>query len=50
MAEKFDETYKRREYSNKFGKYRRVLLSYAEGEVLELGIGTGKNLEFYKPH
>ncbi|GAB6173726.1 class I SAM-dependent methyltransferase [Paradesulfitobacterium aromaticivorans] len=28
---------------------RRSILSQATGEVLEVGVGTGKNLEFYPP-
>ena len=35
------------EFSNKLGLYRRTLLSYAEGRVLEMGVGTGSNLGFY---
>ena len=35
------------EFSNKFGQYRRTLLSYAEGRVLEMGFGTGANLSYY---
>lgn len=31
-----------------FNKYRRILVSYATGKVLECGIGTGRSLEFYK--
>jgi ubiquinone/menaquinone biosynthesis C-methylase UbiE len=28
-------------------KYRRILISKAQGHVLEIGFGTGANLEFY---
>jgi ubiquinone/menaquinone biosynthesis C-methylase UbiE len=47
IAEKYDSIVARREFSNKLDKYRRVLLSYAEGDVLECGIGTGKTLQYY---
>lgn len=47
-AETYDEEQKRMEFSNKLGKYRRTLLSYAEGRVLEVGIGTGSNLRYYQ--
>lgn len=29
------------------GKYRKELLKYAHGKVLEVGIGTGANLKYY---
>lgn len=32
-----------------FGKYRQELLTDVKGEVLEIGFGTGLNLEFYPP-
>lgn len=44
IAEKYNDKNSQREFSNKYGKYRRTLLSYAEGRVLEMGIGTGINL------
>ncbi len=31
-------------------KYRRSVLSQAEGHVLEVGFGTGLNLPYYPPH
>ena len=37
-----------REFSNKFSRYRRRLLSYASGRVLEVGVGTGANLPYYR--
>lgn len=30
-----------------FGKWRKELTKYANGKVLEIGVGTGKNLRFY---
>nr|WP_167901288.1 methyltransferase domain-containing protein [Thermococcus sp. LS1] len=30
-----------------FSKYRKKALSMAEGKVLEIGVGTGKNLPYY---
>jgi ubiquinone/menaquinone biosynthesis C-methylase UbiE len=50
IAEKYDEDNKAREFSNKFPRYRRALLSYADGRTLELGCGTGLNLAFYPRH
>ena len=44
IAESFDADMAQREWSNKLPQYRKVLLSYAEGDVLECGIGTGTNL------
>jgi len=37
-----------REFSNKFSRYRKRLLSYASGRVVEFGIGTGANLPYYR--
>jgi predicted TPR repeat methyltransferase len=37
-----------REFSNKISRYRKRLLSYASGRVIELGVGTGANLPFYR--
>ena len=36
------------EFKNQINKYRRILLSFAKGKVLETGVGTGRSLEFYK--
>lgn len=33
--------------SNHLSRYRRTLLSYCNGKVLEMGIGTGINFQFY---
>ena len=43
IAEKYDSDNKRKEFSNKYGKYRKALLSYAAGKTLEVGCGTGVN-------
>lgn len=48
-AETYDKNIEHRELSNKMNTYRRVLLSYAEGKVLEVGVGTGRCLKFYDP-
>ena len=47
VAEKYDEIFQKREFSNKFSKYRKIVLSYAEGRCLEVGIGTGENFKYY---
>ena len=39
--------YKKREFSNKISRYRKILLSYAQGRVLDVGMGTGENLKYY---
>lgn len=39
---------KRIETRNKINTYRKILLSYCEGNVLETGCGSGNNFEFYK--
>ncbi len=31
----------------KFGKWRRMVLSDMDGRVLDMGVGTGKNLKYY---
>ena len=30
-----------------FGKWRREMMDYVHGDVLEVGVGTGKNLPYY---
>ena len=50
IAEKYDDSNSNREFSNKFGAYRRTLLTYATGRVLEVGVGTGANLPFLVGH
>lgn len=47
MSSSFNSTYARREMSNKINRYRRIMLSYAEGDVLETAVGTGKNFPYY---
>jgi ubiquinone/menaquinone biosynthesis C-methylase UbiE len=47
LAESYDKLYERRDFSNKINKYRKTLLTYAEGRTLELGCGTGANLPFF---
>ena len=47
MAEGYDEKYKKREFSNKISRYRKILVSYAQGRVLDVGMGTGENLKHY---
>ena len=33
-----------------FSKWRNELINYASGNVLEVGVGTGKNIHLYPPH
>lgn len=35
--------------SKKVSEWRRDILSNLEGEILEVGVGTGKNLQYYGP-
>lgn len=37
-----------REFSNKLSRFRRRLLTYASGRVLEVGVGTGANIPYYR--
>ena len=47
FAEKYDTSYENRDFSNKIGRYRKTLLSYAEGDCIEFGCGTGANFAHY---
>jgi ubiquinone/menaquinone biosynthesis C-methylase UbiE len=48
IAGSYEKKTERFEVRNQFNKYRRILISYAKGKVLECGVGTGRSLEFYK--
>jgi ubiquinone/menaquinone biosynthesis C-methylase UbiE len=48
IANSYEKKTERFEFRNQFHKYRRILVSYAKGKVLECGVGTGRSLEFYK--
>ena len=48
FADKYDSKLDTREFSNKITRYRKRLLSYASGRVLEVGVGTGANLPYYR--
>jgi ubiquinone/menaquinone biosynthesis C-methylase UbiE len=47
IASKWDDEMDKYEWSKRIDKYRKVLCSYAEGTALEVGIGTGFNINFY---
>jgi SAM-dependent methyltransferase len=47
-APRYDKFYGRVEIRNKINSYRKILTSYAIGDILETGCGTGKNFSFYK--
>jgi hypothetical protein len=47
MAFKFDEKIEPGESKHKIGKYRKSILKFAEGNVLETGVGTSRNLQHY---
>ena len=46
-AELYDKEMDNYEWAKRIDKYRKVMCSYAEGKVLEVGIGTGRNWDFY---
>jgi ubiquinone/menaquinone biosynthesis C-methylase UbiE len=48
IAGSYEKITEKFEFRNQIHKYRRILISYAKGKVLECGVGTGKSLEFYK--
>jgi SAM-dependent methyltransferase len=48
MASNYDEKTNNQEIRQFYNTYRRKLFSYAKGETLELGCGTGRSFEFYK--
>ncbi|CAI2377393.1 unnamed protein product [Moneuplotes crassus] len=48
IAEGYEKMIEKREGINKLIRFRKTLISYATGKVLETGCGTGINSEFYK--
>jgi len=48
MAPNYEKKTENFEFRNQYNKYRRILYSYARGNCLELGVGTGRSLEFFK--
>ncbi len=48
MAANYEKKTDNFEFRNQYNKYRRILYSYAKGRCLEVGVGTGRSLEFYK--
>lgn len=48
IAPSYDDEMGNYEWAKRIDKYRKVLLSYTYGNVLEVAIGTGANLKFYK--
>lgn len=46
-ADFYDKEMDSYEWAKRIDKYRKVMCSYAEGKVLEVGIGTGRNWDFY---
>lgn len=47
IASTYDSQFESFEWSKRIHKFRGVLLSYAEGKVLEVGVGTGRNWPYY---
>ena len=47
IAPTYDSFVEKRERTNKMHSYRKTLLSYAEGRVLETGCGTSRNAPYY---
>lgn len=47
IALTYDGEFESYEWSQRVHKFREVLLSYAEGKVLEVGVGTGRNWMYY---
>ncbi|EAR90597.1 ubiquinone/menaquinone biosynthesis methyltransferase family protein (macronuclear) [Tetrahymena thermophila SB210] len=49
LAILYDKSVDSYEDLSKINQYRKILLSYAQGFVLETAIGTSRNLKFYPP-
>ena len=49
IAYEYDKRLEGYEKVNRLDVYRKVLLSYAEGFVLETGVGTSRNINYYPP-
>jgi len=47
-AKSYDKTTNNYEFRTSVLKFRKRITSYAKGKVLETGIGTGRNMEFYQ--
>ena len=47
-AKQYDKNTNNYEFRTQIIKFRKIITSYAKGKVLETGIGTGRNMEFYK--
>jgi ubiquinone/menaquinone biosynthesis C-methylase UbiE len=47
MAFNFDTKVLTGERKHKIGKFRKSILKFAEGNVLETGVGTSRNLQHY---
>jgi methyltransferase OMS1 len=47
LAPKWDSTVRWDEFTSGINRWRRQLAERAEGDVLEVAIGTGRNLEYY---
>jgi len=47
---KFYDFFERSIEGKKFGIWRRKLLGNLKGNILEVGVGTGKNLKYYNPY
>merc|ERR1712154_293300 len=48
LSETYDELLNFDEWFLRMGKYRKYAISQAEGRVLEVAAGTGRNLKYYK--
>jgi ubiquinone/menaquinone biosynthesis C-methylase UbiE len=47
-AEGYNKMMANREFSNKLPRYRKVILSYAQGDILECGVATGHTFQHYQ--
>jgi len=50
MASTWDATVRWDEFTSGISRWRRQLIGRASGDVLEVAVGTGRNLEYYNPN